>query len=154
MGRSQIEDDIDEVSSVFVQHEARDLHFGDEPSRTRQEFAKECDINSLMSQYERTGIVSHVNSREPMYLDLGDGMYDLRTALDIVRDASLAFNSLPAVVRREFDNDPVKFIAFAEDPANLERMREWGLAPAAPAEPAPGRVEVVNFPLAEPLAKP
>ena len=39
----------------------------------------------------------------------------------------MAFDDLPAKVRREFDNDPFKFLEFVEDPENVERMAELGL---------------------------
>lgn len=131
------------LSSMYVEHDPVDVRF-DEPSRTRQEFADECDINVLMRKFEATGTVSHVNPVQPYYADVGDGVPDLRAALDIVREANVAFMSLPARARAEFDNDPVKFVEFAGDPANLERMREWGLAPPPQVEPPPQKVEVVN----------
>ena len=132
------------LCSAFVPHEPVDLCF-DEPSRTRQEFADECDINVLMRKFEATGVVSHVNERQPMYLDLSDGVPDLATALDIVREANLAFMSLPARARAEFDNDPVKFVAFAQDPENMQQMVDWGLAVFTP-EAQPAKVEIVNLP--------
>ena len=121
------------------------------PSMTRQEFADECDINTIMSRYEQAGAISHVNRAMPVYMDV-TAVPDLRGALDAMREATLAFQSLPAVVRREFDNDPQKFVDFAQDPANLEKMRDWGLAPAAEVAPAPLKVEVVNTPPVEPKA--
>lgn len=104
--------------------------YNDEPSLTRQEFSDECDINVIMAQYEKTGVISHVSQREPMYLDL-TSMPDLRGAMEIMEAAETAFMSLPAKVRREFDNDPQMFVDFASDPANLDKMREFGLAPPA-----------------------
>ena len=96
-----------------------------------------------MRRFEATGVVSHVNERSPMYLDVSDGVPDLATALDIVREANLAFMSLPARARAEFDNDPVKFVAFAQDPANMQQMVDWGLAVFTP-DPKPMQVEVIN----------
>ena len=116
-----------------------------EPSLTRQEFAEECDINTIMARYEASGVISHVNRATPMYLDTTD-YPDLQGAMDQFREASLAFNALPASVRREFDNDPQLFVDFASDKANLPRMREWGLAPPEKAPDAPIRVEVMNSP--------
>lgn len=113
-----------------------------EPSLTRQEFAEECDINTIMAQYEKTGVISHLDPREPMYLDLTN-MPDLGTALSIMNDATAAFMSLPAKVRKEFDNDPVEFVKFAEKPENVEKMREWGLAPPKAPPPEPQLVRVV-----------
>ena len=135
---------ISNESSMFVEHDPVDLDFGDEPSRTRQEFAEECDINTLMSRFERTGVISHVNPRSPMYLDLSEGVPDLQSAMDMVRIATDSFMSLPAAVRRDFDNDPVKFVMFAEDPANIEKLREWGLAKPSPVPAEPLSVRVIS----------
>lgn len=115
----------------------------DLPSLTRQEYVAECDINNLMSQFEKTGIFPTQNAGEPRYLDVSD-VPDLMQAHAILQDATASFMSLPATVRRDFDNDPLKFIAFAEQPENLEKMREWKLAPPAPVEAPPQKVEVVN----------
>jgi len=60
--------------------------------------------------------------------------------------------SLPATVRRDFDNDPMQFIAFAENPENLDKMREWKLAPPKPLAPAPQEVRIVPDP-EPPVAK-
>jgi len=106
------------------------------PSRTRQEFAAECDINTIMARYERTGVVSHVAARPPAYLDLSD-VPDLMGALAVLEAAGAAFDGLPAHIRREFDNDVPKFVAFAEDPANIDRLREWGLAEPLPVPGSP-----------------
>ncbi|QCS36307.1 minor capsid protein [Capybara microvirus Cap1_SP_228] len=112
---------------------------------TRQEFADECDINVLMSRYEKSGVLNHYNGAEAAYLDLSD-VPDLATAFDIFEKANTAFMSLPAAVRREFENDPVRFADFAADPANVDKMREWKLAAPAPVEPGPTKVEIVNPP--------
>lgn len=113
------------------------LDCSDLPSLTRQEFAAECDINILMERYEKSGVISHVNQRTPQYLDLGD-VPDLQTAHHIIQNATAEFMALPASVRREFDNDPMQFLKFADDPANIDRMRALGLAAPLPeAKPAP-----------------
>lgn len=112
---------------------------------TRQEFAEECDINTIMKRFEATGVISHVDQRQPMYLDVSD-VPDLQSALRVLDVATDAFMSLPAGVRREFDNDVHRFVAFAEDRENLAKMREWGLAPPEKAPEPPMRVEVVNPP--------
>lgn len=111
-----------------------------EPSLTRQEFKDECDINSLMARYEGhvTGGPGNLMPAEPMYIDFANLPQDLMGYLAFMDDAQAAFMSLPAMVRREFDNSPHEFVAFASDPGNLDQMRTWGLAaPAKPsAEPA------------------
>ena len=124
------------LSSAYIDRsDCSDPSFGLDcsnlPSLTRQEFADECDINILMDKYEKTGIISHVNPRNPQYLDLSD-VPDLQTAHQIIQTAASEFMALPAKVRREFDNDPMKFVEFGQNPDNIEKMREWGLA--APAK--------------------
>lgn len=130
--------------SMYVEHMSVEADIGG-PTMTRQEYRDECDVNVLMRKYEATGVVPPVNGATPQYLDVSD-VPDLARALDIVDRATSAFMALPASVRREFDNDPVKFVAFAESPDNLDKMREWGLAPKAEEPPAPQRVEIVNPP--------
>lgn len=108
------------------------------PSLTRQEFAEECDINSLMKRYEGhvTGGPGNMAPREPLYFDFADAPQDLLGYLEFIKGAEDKFMSLPAIVRREFDNSAVEFVAFASDPGSIDQMREWGLAPPAkPLEP-------------------
>lgn len=127
------------LSSMYVEIPSRelfDLDCSDLPSLTRQEFAEECDINVLMSKYEASGILpSHMNKGIPQYIDVSE-VPDLAQAFHAIETATNAFMALPASVRREFDNDPVKFVDFAQDSRNIDRMRELGLAPPAPP-PAP-----------------
>lgn len=112
----------------FVEH----YDFG--PSMTRQEFADDCDINSIMARYETTGNLHAPFAKDGLhYADYTD-VPDLMTAMNLMSVASDDFMSLPAKVRREFDNDPVAFVNFASDPSNLDQMRIWGLAPPAPQE--------------------
>lgn len=138
-----------EISSMYVQKDELDRRFyldcSNLPSLTRQEFAEDCDINILMSRYEKTGVINHFNNSTPQYLDITD-LPDLQGSLTILADAKTAFMRLPAVTRREFDNDPVKFVEFAGDAKNLDKLREWGLAAPLPVDPPPQKVEVVNPP--------
>lgn len=131
--------------SMFIPHKRVTAHI-EGPSATRQEFVDECDVNRLMAQYERTGVWPlRPTGAEPRYLDLSD-VPDFQSAMQLMIDAEAAFMSLPATVRRDFDNDAGKFVAFAEDGENLPKLREWGLAPPEKAPDAPMRVEVVNPP--------
>jgi len=118
------------MRDFYVEHDPVDIDCSHD-GMTRQEFAAECDINVLLDRYEKTGVLNHFNTREPLYLDLSDGVPDLMQAMDVLHRASDAFMTLPAKVRREFDQDALKFVAFAENPDNLPQLREWGLAPPA-----------------------
>lgn len=106
------------------------------PSMARAEFAAECDINTIMARYEKTGQLP-VNGREPVYLDSFAVPGDLMGTLAALEQATEGFMTLPASIRRNFENDPRRFVAFVEDRSNLPQLREWGLAaPAAPAVPS------------------
>lgn len=135
----------------YVPHPKVDAPVGG-PSLTRQDMAEECDINTIMSKYEATGILPSVDGRTPYYADFTTMPTDLRGAMSMMQDAEDAFMSLPAKVRKEFENDPVLFAEFAADPEHREFLVEHGLAervqapapeaaapgsPAAPAAPAP-----------------
>lgn len=121
------------IRDFYVEHDAVDLACPDD-GMTRQEFKDECDINVLMASYERNGTISHLAQGTPQYLDVSD-VPDLPRAIAIMDAAEAAFMTLPASVRREFDNSAVNFVEYAGDPSNLEQMRQWGLAPPAPAAP-------------------
>lgn len=102
-------------------------------SLTRQEFAAECDINNLMERYQNQDIGAIMRAAgEPVYADFSEMPQDLMGFMKLMGDAENAFMTLPAQVRREFDNDAMRFVDFASDPANLSQMRGWGLAPPAP----------------------
>lgn len=142
-------DNGDELRSMFVVHEPVNLDCSKD-GRTRQEYADDCDINILLARYEKTGIFTEFNRMEPQYLDVSN-VPDLQESLALIAQAERAFMTLPAAVRKEFDNDAVKFVEFAQNSDNLPKMREWKLAPPLPEEPAPMKVEVVN---AAPAATP
>ena len=136
------------MRSFYVKHE-RVFAPIEGPSMTREEFADECDINQIMRKYEKHGVITHVARSQPRYVDFADAP-DFQSAMNQLIEAEAAFMTLPARVRKEFDNDPTLFVEYASDPDNLEQMREWGLAPPEKAPDAPMRVEVVNAPETKP----
>lgn len=110
-----------------------------EPSLTRQEFADECDINQLMKRYETFGGTINGlpnNSVEPMYIDFAEMPDTLMGYMAFMDEAQNAFMTLPASIRKEFDNNAHAFVDYAANPLNVEQMRIWGLAKPAekPAE--------------------
>lgn len=106
------------------------LRCGD-ASRTRQEFAQDADINTIV---ERFGIGHEmpINTKPPLSGDFTD-LPDYKAALDMVRAADDLFGTLPAKIRSRFNNDPAQYIAFFEDPDNMDEAIKLGLAKAPPA---------------------
>jgi hypothetical protein len=106
------------------------------PSMTRQEFADECDINTIMAQYDRYLADPMRSLRgEPQYVDFTEMPLTLMDAMEVLHRGTAAFMTLPAKVRREFDNDAAAFVDFASDPANIDQLRDWGLAAPLPDPP-------------------
>lgn len=123
-----------------------------EPSMTKQSFKEECDINNIVRRFEATGQIDHINqaAAQGLYMDLPTGL-DLQAGLDMIHQAEAAFMALPADVRAEYGNDPVRFVEAFNNPtdAQQERFIALGLAkdtrqsppevkpPAAPPAPSP-----------------
>lgn len=130
--------------SAYIPHE-RVPYVNDGPSMTRQEFADECDINKLMERYEGAGGLPPAPG-VPFYFDASELPEDYMSVMNIMNEAGQAFMTLPAQVRKEFDNDATRFVEFALNKDNIGKMREWGLAPEEAPPPPPQKVEIVNLP--------
>lgn len=133
------------LNCAFVPHDRVPADIGG-PSMTRQEFADECDVNLIMAKYEKFGVWPNTDRQaEPKYVDFSE-MPDFHGCMNMLVEAEAAFMSLPATVRRDFGNDAAAFVEFAQKPENLDKMREYGLAPPPAPEPEPQRVSVVSPP--------
>lgn len=98
-------------------------------SRTQQQFAKEADINFIMSRYMKTGVLvdpAKISSRTAVFDDFSS-VDDYRTMHDKVINAQQAFQALPAKLRARMNNDPAEFVAFVEDEANKDECIKLGL---------------------------
>lgn len=107
------------------------LNCGDEMV-TKQSHKAECDIHNILKQYQRTGIITHVQNARPTYEDLPSGV-DFQQAMNTVLEAERAFLALPGKVRAHFDNNPERFLAAFYDPSQVETLRGFGLVPEAAA---------------------
>lgn len=94
------------------------------PTMTQQHFKEECDINNILKKYQETGLLENIGPGA--YMDLMEST-DYRQSLHTIMEADAAFQSLPANVRKEFQNDPALFMEFIHDPNNRERGIELGL---------------------------
>lgn len=113
----------------------------DSNSPTKQEFKESCDVNNIMRNYEKTGIITHINSSEPRY-----GFVEAQTyqdALNAVISAQQRFNELPSAVRDAFDNDPETFLKALDDPEHQEKLKDLGLI-VSPSEQSSAPAEVAQ----------
>lgn len=118
--------------------------------RAKQSHKDECDINLIMAKYRQTGLVEHLAKVPPRWEDVS-GVLDYHQAINLVMEAQDSFMSLPAAVRKHFDNDPAQFMAACQDPEQTEVLQRLGLLEARevpPAEPE-GSPEPTPAPSAE-----
>lgn len=100
----------------------------------KQSMRDECDINMILARYAKTGLLTPVVTRPPMFVDVSE-VGDYRQAVQNVESAQNLFMELPATTRARFANDPAQFLDFATDPANETEMIELGLLPEPEKEP-------------------
>lgn len=112
---------------------------------TKQEFKFECDVNNVIKSFKPHQMMAMLqqNLNAGNYADLPEA-YDFQEALHLIKDAERQFMTIPAKVRDRFGQDPAQFLAFINNPANLDEARSLGLANPAPVTPPPVRVEMVS----------
>lgn len=96
------------------------------PSRTKQAFREECDINRIMARYELTGQIDHVSRAMPQYGDFSQ-FADYQTMLGKVNQATEAFNALPSDLRKELNYRPENLFNWIRDPKNRDKAVKYGL---------------------------
>lgn len=99
-----------------------------DPSLTKQSFADECDINTIVERFNVTGQLP-TNVRMPTYADFTN-TFDFHSAMTAIRTAQEAFDAMPAKVRARFHNDPAEFVDFCADKENLPEATRLGLVSA------------------------
>lgn len=106
----------------------------DKPSLTQQNMKDECDVNSILDRYRKTGMINHIRNSPGQYGDFST-FQDFKTNLDAVKDAYAQFESLPAHLRKRFANDPANLVEFVMDNENYDEAVKLGLVPEkAPAQ--------------------
>lgn len=111
------------------------ISFANAEDMTKQSHKQECDINNILSQYKRTGIIQHITQQQPIYTDLPPS-FDYQEALHISMKAQDAFATLPSAVRRYFANDPTQLLMALGNPDMKDILIELGIV-AKPDTPQP-----------------
>jgi len=94
---------------------------------TEQHHTNACDINLILAQFMETGIMPPTNTT-PQYGDVSG--HDFQEIQNQLAHAKTLFEELPEHVRIRFENQPYKFLQFAQDENNYDQMVEMGLANA------------------------
>lgn len=111
--------------SAYIPHEPVTISF-DEPSLTKQSFLDQSDINVIMRQFDKNGLLLHTSQHQGRYGDFVTSQ-DFHDNMNTVLAARAAFDSLPAKIRKNFDNDPALFLDFVQNPANAAEIKAMGL---------------------------
>ncbi len=117
---------------------------------TEQSHQNTCDINLILAQFMETGIMPNMKQNTPQYADVSE--IDFQDIQNQLATAKTLFEELPDHVKAQFDNEPFKFLAFAENPENNQALVEMGLASApkkehiAPALPEEEEEETTSLP--------
>jgi phage internal scaffolding protein len=97
-----------------------------DPSLTQQHTAEQTDINYIVKQFANTGTVPQP-IRLPTYGDFS-GVDNYQDALELIKQATDSFNSLPAEARAHFSNDPAIFLDYIENAPDPQILANLGLA--------------------------
>lgn len=99
------------------------------PSKTKQSFAAETDVNRILEKYQKTGLLPAVQNMQARYGDFSE-VVDYQSALHRIKEAENAFMALPSRIRERFRNDPQSFMVFLSDEKNTAEAIKLGLASA------------------------
>lgn len=110
------------------------------PSMTKQSFAEECDINTIVRRFGVTGELPPLPP--PSNVEF-DQVYDFQSAMNAIRAGEESFASLPAETRTLFNNSPAQFLHFVNDDDNRAQAELWGLVPPR-AAPTPSPIPEGN----------
>lgn len=122
-------------------------------SLTKQSFKNECDVNNILKNYNKTGIMPE-NFNPGEYRDL-DGI-DYQEYMQVVASANSMFEGLDSALRKRFKNDPAQLLSFVHDDKNIAEAKELGLLrdDFELSDVSPNVVEPEVKPLSESVVKP
>lgn len=92
---------------------------------TEQAHKNETDMNYILRDYQRTGLLRHAKDNEGKYDDIA--VQDFQDAMIIVANANSMFEELPANMRKQFSNNPANFLSFVQNPDNKSQLESMGI---------------------------
>ena len=96
-----------------------------EETKTEQSHKSEVDINNIVARHG-TELIAKVASLQQFTYDDVTGN-DFQESMNAILKAKESFSLVPSQIRREFDNDPAKFMDFIHNPDNKDQLVTWGL---------------------------
>lgn len=96
-------------------------------SLTEQQFAEESQIINKIRKYDSQGFFDSINRNPAQYTDFTQ-VRDLADAIDQIEQARDSFQTIPADVRKQFNNSASEFFEFASQESNYPELVKLGLA--------------------------
>lgn len=96
------------------------------PTLTDESQAEAVDVNNIVRQYVRTGLMPQRSGAR--YEDVSST--DYMAMRNFIADKEALFGGLPARVRARFGGDPYQLLRFIENPANRDEAIKLGLIDA------------------------
>lgn len=117
-------------------------------SMTRESFAAELDINTIVARYAAGGQLPQTTA-DARYGDASE-VRDYKSALDFVFESKDQINDLPAAARAQLIADPHGYYARLDAAEDRESLVGLGLLAPLPDEPEEPIVEPVIAPVVPP----
>lgn len=114
---------------------------------TEQSHKNQTDMNYILKDYAKTGLMKHVKENEGRYDDID--VQDFQEAMFIVTNANNMFEQLPSLIRKRFQNNPIEFMEFVHNPANKAEMQKMGILQGNDGLDAGGNLS--NAPIKDPV---
>ena len=111
-------------------------------SRTKQSFKKDADVNNIMIRYRKTGVVPTTGA-VALYGDFSS-QAEFNNVLARITRAQEAFLTLPADVRKRFNNDVAEMLDFVADDANYEEAVKLKVRPVDAVKEEAKRLAMVK----------
>lgn len=101
------------------------------PKKTDQSDKNMTDINNIMLQYMKTGVLPVTQTKVAQYIDNTEIM-SLEQAHDQIQHAKELFYELPATIRKLMDNDPTKLHSFITNKDNYDLLVKYDMVVEKP----------------------
>ena len=106
-----------------------------DPSLSDQQWKEDCDTNTILQKFTKTGQVTHLAKRQGSFADVSN-VEELLPSLMKLKNAEQEFSQLPSTIRNRFNNSPIELLKFIQNPDNREEAIKLGLIPE-PEKPGP-----------------